>query len=83
MIRPLMLILLLVLLPAWAQEPDDANPDAAEAKPEETTDAADEAQDVTLDEFDFSDEQYSDEEDEFIPSENVKFGQSIPFPTDI
>lgn len=81
--RPLMLLLLILILPAWAQDPDDVDPDATEAKPEETTDAADEAQEVTLDEFDFSDELYSDEEDEFIPSENVKFGQSIPFPTDI
>ena len=81
--RPLILILLLMALPAWAQESDDVDTDSTEPNAEETTDAADEATEEALDEVDFADELYTEEEDAFIPSENVKFGQSIPFPTDI
>ncbi|MGB5333300.1 MAG: hypothetical protein WBM80_13290 [Woeseiaceae bacterium] len=73
--RPLIFLMLLFVLPAWAQEADDVDP---EAKPEESTEAPEE---VIDDEF--ADELYTEEEDAFIPSENVKFGQSIPFPTDI
>lgn len=73
--RPLILLMLLFALPAWAQEADDVD---SEAKPEESTEASEEAIDD-----EFADELYTEEEDAFVPSENVKFGQSIPFPTDI
>ncbi|NNF40069.1 MAG: hypothetical protein HKN64_01735 [Woeseiaceae bacterium] len=76
----LLVLLLFLALPGWAQEedPQPADGDAAEAE-----EAADNADEDVLAEDD--DEILYDEEDEdvFIPSENVKFGQSIPFPTDI
>ncbi len=81
--RPLMLLLLLFALPAWAQESDDVDPQPTEAEPEETTETAEESTDEAIEDDVFSDELYTEEEDAFIPSENVKFGQSIPFPTDI
>ena len=80
--RPLMLLLLLFALPVWAQESDDADPEPTEAKPEESTDTADEKTEEAIDD-ELADVLYTEEEDVFIPSENVKFGQSIPFPTDI
>jgi hypothetical protein len=67
--------MLLFALPGWAQESDDVD---SEVKPEESTEASEEPIDD-----EFADELYTEEEDAFIPSENVKFGQSIPFPTDI
>lgn len=73
--RPLIFLMLLFALPVWAQESDDVDP---EAKPEESTETPEEPIDD-----EFADELYTEEEDAFIPSENVKFGQSIPFPTDI
>lgn len=82
--RPLILLLLLLTaLPVCAQESDGADPQSTDAKPEETADTTEEAAEDAIDDDEFSDELYTEEEDAFIPSENVKFGQSIPFPTDI
>jgi len=79
MIRILLFLAALSITAALAQdaaepEPDQAaTPEAAEEIAEELPDAEDD-----LDEF------YPvEDEDAFIPSENVAFGQSIPFPTDI
>ncbi len=77
------LILLLLLAPlAWGQEAEDgdaAPSEAAEPAEETTADADDELEDI-----DDLDELYPvEDDDEFIPSEDVAFGQSIPFPTDI
>ena len=82
--RPLILLLLLLTaLPVCAQDADGADPASTDAKPEETSDTAEEAAEDLVGDDEFSDELYTEEEDAFIPSENVKFGQSIPFPTDI
>lgn len=75
MLRTMLVLLLLLTAPAvWAQDSDDngqESTDASEAAAEDTPVADDE-------------ELYAEEdEDVFIPSEDVKFGQSIPFPTDI
>jgi hypothetical protein len=79
-----LLILLLLALPVWAQEADGVDPDSTDAAGEEVADPVDGAADDDVDDDEFSDELYVEEDDDaFIPSENVKFGQSIPFPTDI
>ncbi len=74
------LLLLLAAGGAWAkdaeQQDDRAPADPVENAADADEDAADELDDLV--------ELYPvEDEDEFIPSENVKFGQSIPFPTDI
>ncbi len=82
--RPLILLLLLLTaVPVCAQESDATDPESTGAKPEETADSTEAAAADAVDDDEFSDELYTEEEDAFIPSENVKFGQSIPFPTDI
>ena len=83
MYRLLPLTVLLLALSLWAQESDDAPaPDNAEAAAAEGDDVS--AQADELDDLDDLDELYPvEDEDEFIPSEDVAFGQSIPFPTDI
>ena len=72
-----LLILLFLLLsanPVWAQDTDEG--DSTEADRPNAPEAAEDAED--------DEELYAEEdEDVFIPSEDVKFGQSIPFPTDI
>ena len=82
----LRVVLLLVFLSAnsvLAQDTKDADadatPESSEQAPEQTV-----AGDDDLDDLDDLDELYPvEDEDVFIPSENVAFGQSIPFPTDI
>ena len=71
--RTLIALLLLLMAPAvWAQDSDDNG--------QESTDASEAAAEDTPED----EELYAEEdEDVFIPSEDVKFGQSIPFPTDI
>ena len=78
MYRLLIVVLLLCAPLAWTQdaeenETEQAAEEAAEAEVEETSDDIDDL----LDPFPMEDD------DVFIPSEDVAFGQSIPFPTDI
>ena len=80
--RSLIMLLLLLAPLAWGQEAEDSD-----ATPSETTepaeDAAADVDDPLLD-LDDLDELYPvEDDDKFIPSEDVAFGQSIPFPTDI
>lgn len=79
-----LLLLLLLAFPVWAQVADEAQPEATEDSSAESADTVDESVEEAPDSDEVLDEFYSDEdEDAFIPSEDVKFGQSIPFPTDI
>ena len=80
--RLLIVLLLAAATAAWAQDSENAEPETAAETPEPAADADSDsaADDDALDDV----ELYPvEDEDEFIPSENVKFGQSIPFPTDI
>lgn len=77
--RTLILFFLLGAPLAWAQESEESDTAAPEAA-EPTDDTAAE----TDAELEGLDEPYPiEDEDVFIPSEDVAFGQSIPFPTDI
>lgn len=80
--RALILLLLLPAMLAWSQEAEDGEaPPSESAEPAE--DSAADADDP-LEGIDDLDELYPvEDDDEFIPSEDVAFGQSIPFPTDI
>lgn len=79
-----LLLLLLLAFPVWAQVADEAQPEATKDSSAESADTVDESVEEAPDSDEVLDEFYSDEdEDAFIPSEDVKFGQSIPFPTDI
>ena len=81
--RQLMVFALLFAgAPAWAQ---DAEPEASDSPEpaEEQTSAADEVTDEEIEELLGLDEDYAELEDDFDPTEEVRFEQSIPFPTDI
>ena len=75
--------------PAWAQQSDEQDTDLAadEATDETGVDVdAEAAAEVETEEFDEAglDEQgFSDEDDDFRPSEVIPTDQSIDFPTDI
>ena len=84
----LQLMLLLVLLGSaalWAQdaEPEGEASDDAPVE-EEASLPADDVSDEEIEELLGLDEDYSEiEEEEFNPTEGVRFEQSIPYPTDI
>ena len=84
MLRVVLLLIFLSVTSAFAQDAKDADADAA---PESSEQASEQAADKKADgddDPDGLDEPYPvEDEDVFIPSENVAFGQSIPFPTDI
>ena len=77
--RRLLIVALLLWVPlAWTQDAEESEPEqpaeeAAETDAEETVD----------DTVELGDLYPVEDDDEFIPSEDVAFGQSIPFPTDI
>ena len=78
MYRLLVVALLLCAPLAWTQDAEESETEpaaeqAAESDAEETSDDIDDL----LDPFP------AEDDDVFIPSEDVAFGQSIPFPTDI
>lgn len=77
-----LIILLLALFlsgPAWPQEDasgsESAEPEASEV---EQTDDPDEIDDSDLDE-----QTYEEDEDDFVPSEEIPTDQPIPFPSNI
>ena len=79
-----LLLLLFLALPLWAQETNEAEPEATEDSAADSAESVDAKEAEASDADDVLDELYSEEDDDaFIPSEDVKFGQSIPFPTDI
>lgn len=85
--RTMIVLFLLLIAPAvWAQDSDDSGQESTDVIAGEPGDESNATPAETLDDEDDADvdELYSEEDDDvFIPSEDVKFGQSIPFPTDI
>jgi hypothetical protein len=63
-------------VPVWAQE-EDAKPD----EPDTTEESQIEAEEI--DETGLDEQGFSDEDDDFRPSEDIPADQSIAFPTDI
>jgi len=62
-----------LFVPVWAQE-EDAEPDETETP---------EPQAEEIDESGLDEQGFTDEDDDFRPSEEIPADQSIPFPTDI
>ena len=92
MLRVVLLLIFLSITSVMAQDAKDADADAAPVSSEQASEqASDQASEQAPekksdgdDDLDNLDEPYPvEDEDVFIPSENVAFGQSIPFPTDI
>jgi DNA-directed RNA polymerase specialized sigma subunit len=88
-LRLLLLLICLSVVPAWAQEAESETAEETEAAEETGAAEADAsaAEEVTDEEIEellgLDDEEYTELEDDFDPTEEVRFEQSIPFPTDI
>ena len=69
----------------WAQDPEPDGEASEDTQVEaEASPPADEVTDEEIEELLGLDEDYSEiEEEEFNPTEGVRFEQSIPYPTDI
>ena len=79
------LIALFVATSTWAQDAETDDDASAEAPPAEETPAPEEeVTDEEIDELLGLDEDWSDaEDDDFNPTEQVRFEQNIAFPVDI
>jgi hypothetical protein len=84
----------LLAFPAWAQEQeaagetaDTAATEAAEAGAAEQDADADEAGDVAADEAiddsDLDEQTYEEDDDDFVPTEEIPADEPIPFPSNI
>ena len=83
MYRLLLLLICLAMTPAWAQEAESADESDTETA-ESDASAVDDVTDEEIEELlGLGDEDYTELEDDFDPTEEVRFEQSIPFPTDI
>lgn len=83
MMKSLITLLLAFFLASvsWSQDSEEPGDTEAElAGANETSDAGEDEDDADLDEQGYG---LEEEEDDFIPSEEVSADQSIPFPTDI
>ena len=78
-------VLMLLCTAAWAQETEAEEAEAAEEAPAETEAGtpADDVTDEEVEELLGLDEDYREAEEEFDPTEEVRFEQNILFPTDI
>ena len=78
----MLLLIFFASAPVWAQDAETEATDSTETAEEEAS-AADEVTDEEIEELLGLDEEYTELEDDFDPTEEVRFEQSIPFPTDI
>ncbi len=81
MYRLLLMLVLLFAAPIGAQEAETGEPSQTEPSTE-TTDA-ESVDDTNEYEVGESDTYFEEDQDDFIPSDEVTYEQSVPFPTDI
>ncbi len=85
MVRLLLMLVLLFAAPIVAQDSETGERSQTEPSTE-TTDAEsvdDSAEVSDADEVGESDTYFEEDQDDFIPSDEVTYEQSVPFPTDI
>ncbi|MCH8944024.1 MAG: hypothetical protein IH910_04475 [Proteobacteria bacterium] len=81
MFRLLLMLMLLSAAPIVAQDSETGERSSTESSTETTdTDSADE---INVDEIGESDTYSQADEGDFIPSDEVTYEQSVPYPTDI
>ena len=81
MFRLLLMLMLLSAAPIGAQDSETA--EGSKTDPSTETTEADSADEIDVDEVGESDTYYEEDMDDFIPSDEVTYEQSVPFPTDI
>lgn len=74
----ILIIGLLFSVPLWGQDPQSAGEQADEPESSETGEPVEDPL-ADLDEGGYDDQ----DEDDFVPTEEIPYDQDIPFPTDI
>ena len=81
MLRLVLMLMLLIAAPIGAQDSESEEPSPTESSTATTeADSADEIDDELIDD---SNAYPQEDEDDFVPSDEVTYEQSVPFPTDI
>ena len=81
MLRLVFMLMLLIAAPIGAQDSESEDPNPTESSTATTEeDSADEIDDELIDD---SNAYPQEDEDDFVPSDEVTYEQSVPFPTDI
>ncbi len=73
-------LLLLVSLSVLAQDQDAEDVDGDVS---ETAESADESSGIELDDLEINTDHTEEDDEVFIPTDEVSYQQSVPFPTDI
>ncbi len=81
MVRLLLLLVLLFAAPIVAQ--DSETDERSQTEPSTETTDAESVDAIDADEVGESDTYFEEDQDDFIPSDEVTYEQSVPFPTDI
>ncbi len=68
---------------SWSQEEESATEPVSDEQPADTGDAANEAEPDILLEGDLDDQNYEEDDDEFVPTEEIPADEPIPFPSNI
>ena len=86
------LILLMILaIPAWTQEEEASGEPTQEAAgnavpelaPDEESDGAGEADEEEVEDSDLDEQSYEEDDDDFVPTEEIPADEPIPFPSNI
>lgn len=89
---PAMLLAILLTITAAAQQADDSNADVPEATATDdtgvddaTTDDADETAEAAedIEDADLDEQTYEQDDDDFVPTEEIPADEPIPFPSNI
>ena len=83
MLRYLIIFLLAAVLSSFSTAQDSEPAAAAEPAAETLDEAADEAVEEEVDDSDLDDNTYQENEDDFIPTEEIPADEPIPFPSNI
>ncbi len=85
MLRLLLMLMLLFAAPIGAQDSEtgERNPTEPSTETTDAESADDSAEVIDADEVGESDTYFEEDQDDFIPSDEVTYEQSVPFPTDI
>ena len=73
-----LLTVLFFIAPSWGQDPQSTEQETEEPESAETLESEEDPL-ADLDEQGYGDE----DEDDFVPTEEIPYDQDIPFPTDI
>lgn len=86
MLVPKFLVTILLVLflasPAWAQEEAESAEDQSES-PVEAPGAAEADDEEDVDDTDLDEQTYEEDDDDFIPTEEIPADEPIPFPSNI